>query len=44
MDLLRGKASERMRQLGHDKLPTFGVGSDLDAANWRGVFRQLLAA
>ncbi len=44
IDLLRGKASERMRELGHDKLPTFGVGSDLDDANWRSVFRQLLAA
>ncbi len=44
IDLLRGKATERMRQLGHDVLPTFGVGADLDEANWRGVFRQLLAA
>ena len=44
IDLLRGKASERMRELGHDKLPTFGVGADLDDANWRSVFRQLLAA
>jgi ATP-dependent DNA helicase RecQ len=44
IDLLRGKASERMRELGHDRLPTFGVGTDLDEAGWRGVFRQLLAA
>jgi ATP-dependent DNA helicase RecQ len=44
IDLLRGKATERMQQLGHDALPTFGVGTDLDEANWRGVFRQLLAA
>jgi len=44
IDLLRGKANERMRELGHDRLPTFGVGADLDEAGWRGVFRQLLAA
>jgi ATP-dependent DNA helicase RecQ len=44
IDLLRGKATERMAQLGHDALPTFGVGADLDEADWRGVFRQLLAA
>jgi ATP-dependent DNA helicase RecQ len=44
IDLLRGKAGERMTQLGHDALPTFGVGAELDEAGWRGVFRQLLAA
>ena len=44
IDLLRGKANERMRELGHERLPTFGVGADLDEASWRGVFRQLLAA
>ena len=44
IDLLRGKATERMTQLGHDSLPTFGVGADLDETDWRSVFRQLLAA
>jgi ATP-dependent DNA helicase RecQ len=44
IDLLRGKSSERMKELGHDALPTFGVGADLDEAGWRSVFRQLLAA
>ena len=29
---------------GHDKLSTFGIGADLDARQWRGVFRQLVAA
>jgi ATP-dependent DNA helicase RecQ len=43
IDLLRGKATERMTQLGHDALPTFGVGADIDDAGWRSVFRQLLA-
>lgn len=44
IDLLRGKANDKMRQWGHDRLPTFGVGSDLDERTWKSVFRQLAAA
>jgi ATP-dependent DNA helicase RecQ len=44
IDLLRGKATEKMQQFGHDELPTFGAGADMDEAGWRSVFRQLLAA
>ncbi|MBK7764943.1 MAG: DNA helicase RecQ [Sulfuritalea sp.] len=44
IDILRGKATEKVRQFGHAKLPTFGAGADLDDAGWRSVFRQLLAA
>ena len=44
IDILRGIDSERMSQLGHDRLTTFGVGADLDEKGWRSVFRQLLAA
>ncbi|WP_415033207.1 DNA helicase RecQ [Azonexus sp.] len=44
IDLLRGKASDKMRQWGHDRLPTFGVGSDLDEREWKSIFRQLAAA
>ncbi|MEW5833518.1 MAG: DNA helicase RecQ [Pseudomonadota bacterium] len=44
IDILRGIDSERVGQLGHDKLPTFGVGADMDEKAWRSVFRQLLAA
>ena len=44
IDVLRGKATERARQFGHDALPTFGVGAELDEAGWRSVFRQMLAA
>jgi ATP-dependent DNA helicase RecQ len=43
IDLLRGKVTERMAQFGHNALPTFGVGTDLDENGWRSVFRQLLA-
>jgi ATP-dependent DNA helicase RecQ len=43
-DILRGKATDKMRQWGHDRLPTFGVGADLDDHAWKSVFRQLAAA
>jgi ATP-dependent DNA helicase RecQ len=43
IDVLRGRATERVTELGHDQLPTFGVGADLDEAHWRSVIRQLVA-
>ena len=43
-DILRGKATDKVAQWQHDKLPTFGVGSDLDEHGWKSVFRQLAAA
>ena len=43
VDILRGAGNERISQLGHDKLSTYGIGADLDARQWKGVFRQLVA-
>ncbi|MEN2738526.1 DNA helicase RecQ [Microbacterium sp. X-17] len=43
IDILRGNATERVRQQGHDQLSTFGLGADLSEQEWRGVVRQLLA-
>ena len=43
-DLLRGKATDKIRQWNHDQLPTFGVGGELDEHAWKSVFRQLAAA
>ncbi len=43
IDVLRGTRTERMAALGHEGLPTFGVGSDLDEWAWRSVARQLVA-
>ncbi|MBN9175302.1 MAG: DNA helicase RecQ [Microbacterium sp.] len=43
VDILRGSSTERVRQLGHDTLTTFGVGADLSEQDWRSVVRQLLA-
>ncbi|MEW5887926.1 MAG: DNA helicase RecQ [Pseudomonadota bacterium] len=44
IDLLRGRSNEKILQYGHDRLPTYGVGQDLDERAWRSVIRQLLAA
>ncbi|WP_300452843.1 DNA helicase RecQ [Accumulibacter sp.] len=43
IDLLRGRRTEKIQQFGHDRLPTFGVGAEMDEMAWRSVFRQLLA-
>ncbi len=43
IDVLLGKTTERMKNLGHDQLKTFGLGSDLGDKRWRSVFRQLVA-
>jgi ATP-dependent DNA helicase RecQ len=43
MDVLRGKATERVQQWDHDKLAVFGIGADVDEPTWRNVFRQLVA-
>jgi ATP-dependent DNA helicase RecQ len=43
IDVLLGKATERMKSLGHDQLKTFGIGKEFDDKRWRSVFRQLVA-
>jgi ATP-dependent DNA helicase RecQ len=43
-DILRGKSTDKVAQWQHDRLPTFGVGRDLDEHAWKSVFRQLAAA
>jgi len=42
IDVLRGKSTAKVQQFGHEKLTTFGIGSDLDANQWRSVLRQLV--
>src|SRR5262249_8882838 len=41
--VLVGGQSERIRELGHDKLSTYGIGLELTRPEWRSVFRQLVA-
>ncbi len=43
IDVLLGKQDERIQRFGHDRLTTFGIGTELDAKGWRGVYRQLIA-
>ena len=43
IDVLRGDATEKVSERGHDSISTFGIGSDLDEKRWRTVFRQLVA-
>ena len=43
VDVLRGADTAKNRQFGHDALSTYGIGGELDAGQWRSVFRQLVA-
>lgn len=43
IDILRGKETPRVLELGHATLSTYGIGADVSEAEWRGVVRQLLA-
>ena len=43
IDVLLGKDNERIQAQGHDHLSVHGIGTGLDARQWRGVFRQLVA-
>jgi ATP-dependent DNA helicase RecQ len=43
IDILRGNATDKVQQHGHDRLSTWTIGADLDARQWRSVFRQLVA-
>ena len=42
--LLTGASDGALQRWGHHTLPTFGVGRDRSADNWRSIFRQLYAA
>ena len=42
-DILLGRATERVRERGHDRLPTFSVGAGTDEYTWRGLLRQLVS-
>ena len=42
-DVLMGKLTDRIRDFGHHRLSTFGIGAELKIDEWRSVFRQLVA-
>lgn len=41
IDVLLGSTSERITQLGHDTLSTFGIGTDTTQKQWQSIIRQL---
>jgi ATP-dependent DNA helicase RecQ len=43
IDVLRGTDSEKIKQWRHDKLSTFGIGSEVSEAEWRAIVRQAIA-
>ncbi|MBD3242283.1 MAG: DNA helicase RecQ [Chitinivibrionales bacterium] len=43
VDIVRGASTKRIRQFGHDRLPTHGVGKDHDKRYWRQVVDELVA-
>ncbi|MDQ7048214.1 MAG: DNA helicase RecQ [Enterobacterales bacterium] len=43
IDLLLGKVNDRVSKNRHDQLSTFGIGKDHSMAEWRSLFRQLVA-
>ena len=38
IDVLTGSETDRVRQLGHDRLSTWGIGRDLSKQEWKSVF------
>ncbi|ABB32935.1 ATP-dependent DNA helicase RecQ [Geobacter metallireducens RCH3] len=42
IDVLRGSKNERIQQLGHDRLSTYGIGADRSAEAWGSIIRQLI--
>ncbi|MFC9692616.1 DNA helicase RecQ [Kribbella sp. NPDC056951] len=43
IDILLGKETEKVKQFRHEQLSVFGIGTELNDTQWRGVIRQLLA-
>lgn len=42
IDVLRGTRTTKVAQFNHERLSTFGIGTDLNVAEWRAVLRQLV--
>ncbi|NNC99948.1 MAG: ATP-dependent DNA helicase RecQ, partial [Gammaproteobacteria bacterium] len=42
IDVLRGKDTAKVKQYGHNKLSTFGIGADISDQQWRSIIRQLI--
>ncbi len=43
IDVLRGEATDKVTQRGHEALSTFGIGRDRSDREWRAIARQCIA-
>ena len=43
VDVLTGKATDKVKEWQHDQVSTFGIGTELDDKGWRTLIRQLVA-
>lgn len=43
IDVLLGKVTPRVKQFFHEQVSTFGIGAELNQAQWSSVYRQLVA-
>jgi ATP-dependent DNA helicase RecQ len=43
VDILLGRSTDKITQWKHESLSTYGIGTELQETEWRGVARQLLA-
>jgi ATP-dependent DNA helicase RecQ len=43
IDILLGRKTQKVSEKAHHELKTFGIGTELTEAQWRGAVRQLLA-
>ncbi|MGL4410062.1 DNA helicase RecQ [Zoogloea sp.] len=43
VDVLLGKATDKVKEWQHDQVSTFGIGTDMDDKGWRTLIRQLVA-
>ena len=42
LDVLTGTTTEKIRERGHDHLPTFGIGRDWSKPQWQAIIRQMM--
>ncbi len=42
VDILTGTPTDKVRQRGHDRLPTFGIGRDWSPRDWQAILRQMM--
>ncbi len=43
INVLMGKKTDKVLQFGHQRVSTFAIGDELNKAQWRSVYRQLVA-